>query len=69
MMTNNAPTKQVQCRGVGTMTAAPMTIEELKEIKDRADAIEDEQIKLDIFRLLKVARKLLVEQREATNGG
>lgn len=64
---NNAPAKRVQCKGTGTMIPPPMTVEELDAIKARADAIEDQQTRTDLFRLLKVARRMLV--METTNGG
>lgn len=45
-------------RGEGTISAPPLTDSDITAMRSRADAIEDQQIKTDLFRLLAAVESL-----------
>lgn len=54
---------KAELKGKGSFTIPELTSEDLSAIQGRADAVEDQQIKTDLFRLVKEVRRL----RDVTN--
>jgi hypothetical protein len=54
------PFPDMQVRGEGTVKPPPLTERDLAEMRERAEAVPDQQIRTDLFRLLGA-----VEGREA----
>lgn len=42
----------MQVRGEGTVKPPPLTDRDLAKMRERAEAVQDEQIRTDLFRLL-----------------
>jgi hypothetical protein len=54
------PFPDIQVRGEGTVKPPPLTDRDLAEMLVRAEAVKDEQIRSDLFRLL-VAVEAMIE--------
>lgn len=48
----------MEIRGIGTFTPPPLTDDDLAAIKLRADAVADDQLRTDLFRLMAEVERL-----------